>query len=305
MDDNTTEFLKDWAWWIAGGAAVLVLLVLLIFVYRSGDEPDRAPEIRVPQVDIEPEPEETGPKHPLPPPDAGFVTPAEEAPPPLPPLEESDPSITSALGELIGADAVRRHVVKESIIPSIVVTLDNLPRDEVALRLRAINPVRGPFTPSLQEGEFEPGEEHYEIQQEDFERYEPLVKLVESLDTDELVAIYRRHYPLFQNAYVDLGYPQEYFNDRLVEVIDHLLETPEVEAPIELTRPHVLYEFADPELEELSAGQKALVRMGPENATVVKEKLREIRAAVSETTPPDAPFRTTPRLPGESRDPVE
>jgi hypothetical protein len=38
-----------------------------------------------------------------------------------------------------------------------------------------------------------------------------------------------------------------------------------------------MYEFDDPELEDLSAGQKLLVRMGPENAAVLKAKLREIR----------------------------
>jgi len=39
----------------------------------------------------------------------------------------------------------------------------------------------------------------------------------------------------------------------------------------------VLYEFADPALENLSAGQKIVVRMGPENGKRVKDKLRAIR----------------------------
>jgi hypothetical protein len=43
----------------------------------------------------------------------------------------------------------------------------------------------------------------------------------------------------------------------------------------------VRYEFADPELSALSSGQKALVRMGPENARRVKAKLRELRAAIA------------------------
>jgi hypothetical protein len=68
-----------------------------------------------------------------------------------------------------------------------------------------------------------------------------------------------------------------YFNDRVFEVIDHLLSTPDVTGPIALTQPKVLYEFADPQLQELSAGQKILVRMGPDNEARVKAKLREIR----------------------------
>jgi hypothetical protein len=64
----------------------------------------------------------------------------------------------------------------------------------------------------------------------------------------------------------------------LVFVIDHL-ETPEVSEPVELVRPKVLFEFADSDLEDLSASQKLLIRIGPENAAVIKGKLREIRSA--------------------------
>jgi hypothetical protein len=63
----------------------------------------------------------------------------------------------------------------------------------------------------------------------------------------------------------------------LIEVIDHLLGTPDLEGPIALAQPNVLFEFADPALESMSAGQKALIRMGTANATAVKAKLRELR----------------------------
>ena len=114
-----------------------------------------------------------------------------------------------------------------------------------------------------------------------FERYEPLVQLVRSSDTQQLVATYVRYYPLFQDAYENLGHPPEYFNDRLIEVIDHLLATPELQGPIALAQPGVLYQFADPKLESKSAGQKLLIRMGSENAAVIKDKLRELRSALS------------------------
>jgi hypothetical protein len=42
-----------------------------------------------------------------------------------------------------------------------------------------------------------------------------------------------------------------------------------------------MYEFADPDLEELSTGQKLMLRIGPENAAAVKVKLREIRRLVA------------------------
>jgi hypothetical protein len=42
----------------------------------------------------------------------------------------------------------------------------------------------------------------------------------------------------------------------------------------------VLYRFADEQLEKSSSGHKLLIRMGPDNAAVLKGKLREIKAAL-------------------------
>ena len=120
------------------------------------------------------------------------------------------------------------------------------------------------------------------LEEANYERYRALVKLATSTDTKQLVAMYKRMYPLFQQAYVDLGYPEGYFNNRLVEVIDHLLETPEVDGPVKLVQPGVFYEFADPSLESRSSGQKLLLRMGRDNAASVKLKLREIRREIAQ-----------------------
>jgi Protein of unknown function (DUF3014) len=93
--------------------------------------------------------------------------------------------------------------------------------------------------------------------------------------------VYIRFYPLFQQSYQNLGYPTGYFNDRLVEVIDAMLATPEPTGPIQLERPNVMYTFADPALEARPAGQKLLIRMGPQNARVIKAKLTELRAVIT------------------------
>jgi len=97
-----------------------------------------------------------------------------------------------------------------------------------------------------------------------------------------MVATYRRFYPLFQEAFAQLGYPDGYFNDRVVAVIDHLLETPEPVEPIRLVQPHVLYQFADPDLEALSSGQKLLIRMGPDHISRIKAVLSDVRARIAQ-----------------------
>ena len=124
------------------------------------------------------------------------------------------------------------------------------------------------------------GEGSVAIAPENAARYAPYVGLVEAIDAKKAVALYVHLYPLFQQAYVDLGYPNGYFNDRLVQVIDNLLATPDVQGPIRLVVPHVLYQYEDPELEGRSSGQKLLLRMGSANAGKVKAKLRELRAAI-------------------------
>ena len=70
------------------------------------------------------------------------------------------------------------------------------------------------------------------------------------------------------------------FDQRLRAVIDELLATPDVSGPLRLIKPEAYYLYADEELESLTAGQKILLRMGPDNAARVKAKLAEIRDAL-------------------------
>jgi hypothetical protein len=47
----------------------------------------------------------------------------------------------------------------------------------------------------------------------------------------------------------------------------------------------VLYTYADPKLEALPAGEKLLLRMGPDNTAVIKAKLKELRAIITAAPP--------------------
>jgi hypothetical protein len=211
-------------------------------------------------------PEAQGPRFPLPAP------PPDEKP--LPNLNESDPTMVEALSALIGPKAVAGFIRPESLIRHAVVTIDNLTRQTFAPQM---SPVRLPGGALRTTGKGD----SLAISKENYARYTPYVRLAESIDTARAVEMYTRFYPLFQQAYVDLGFPGKHFNDRFVEVIDHLLATPDVQQPIQLVVPHVLPEFADPALQERSTGQKLLLRMGPENAARVKAKLMELRAALT------------------------
>jgi hypothetical protein len=229
------------------------------------------------------------PKLPPPPPEAPRVVPAEpqgpqhpiaEAPQaaPLPTVKESDPAMRDAITGLVGPDAFARYVVPEEILHRIVATIDNLPRKAYAQRLNPVKTPQGQFATTGKDDDLA-------ISPANAARYAPYVAAFDAIPTDKAVEAYVHFYPLFQKAYVDLGYPNGYFNDRLVEVLDDLLATPDVQGPVKLVVPHVLYEYADPDLQSRSAGQKVLLRMGTDNAKKVKAKLSEIRARITKEKP--------------------
>lgn len=192
---------------------------------------------------------------------------------PLPPLNNSDAPLRTELSTVIAAQSLDALFNPEEIIRRFVVTVDNLPRAKLPRKYLSTRPVEGHFKVTQK------GDDVY-LSAENFSRYTPYVELLERMDSDKLVAIYVHFYPLFQQAYENLGYPSAYFNDRVIDVIDLLLETPEIKGPILLSQPHVLYTYADPDLEALSAGQKALLRSGQNNVVRVKAKLRELRASL-------------------------
>jgi len=205
--------------------------------------------------------------------------PVETAPAqPLPVLSGSDAAMWEALAELLGKKSLTHFFYPDGMIRRIVATIDNLPRKKAPVRVMPVKPVPHPFA-RMGTGN------NTVISPGNSKRYAPYVTVAQAVDAGKLVAVYTRFYPLFQQAYEELGYPKGYFNDRLVEALDNLLDAPDIKEPIKLVQPKVMYEFADPALEARSAGQKIMIRMGSENAAKVKAKLREIRHGVTRRDP--------------------
>lgn len=197
---------------------------------------------------------------------------------PLPELEKSDAPLLKVLGKLISGKRLALFLTN-AVIHRVVATVDSLPRRYLPAGVIPLRRVPNAFVTKGKDKSLTIGPRNSV-------RYVPYIKLARELDASKLVAVYVRFYPLFQRAYVDLGYPKGYFNDRLVEAIDDLLAAPDVAGPIALVQPGVLYEFADAELERRSAGQKIMIRMGRENSTEIKAKLREIRKLVTSGSGP-------------------
>ena len=196
---------------------------------------------------------------------------------PLPSLDDGDAYFHLSLVNVFGKD-IGELLVEELLIEKIVTSMDGLTSSRIAKRIRPMGPVGGRFEVDALDNDQE-----YTLSERNFLRYDYLVPALAKADLDELFDTYQRFYPLFQEAFVRLGYPKGYLNDRVVEVIDHLLNAPQVEGPIRLVRPHVLYKFANPELEALSSGRKMLLRMGDDHAAQVKQSLRQFRKLITES----------------------
>ena len=194
---------------------------------------------------------------------------------PLPPLADSDAVLGAAIAGLVHAPTLPEIFYPDRLARRWVATIDNLPREQVAVEVRALRP---PGSPLAARGD----ESALTIAPDNSARYAKYMQMLAAVDVGEAVAFYRRYYPLFQKAYEELGYPGQNFNDRVIAVIDHLLATPQVAEPIALVHPSVMYKYADPKIEKLSAGQKALLRIGRDNAAEVKLKLRALRAGIAQ-----------------------
>lgn len=197
-------------------------------------------------------------------------------------------ALDSMVGQWLDRSA-QKLVVLPGLAHHIVATIDNLPRGHAAPRLWPIYPVGGKIQVA-QEGEV------VQIAPSNSNRYDTVVNFVTSLEPGQVAQWYRQAYPALQAAYENLGYPGQYFNDRLVEVIDHLQQTPEPQEPLALRlvqvqgaiapqQPWLRYEYADPDLQALSAGQKILLRIGPVHRERIKNYLQALRAQVTRATP--------------------
>ena len=113
-----------------------------------------------------------------------------------------------------------------------------------------------------------------------YSRYYTVADVFVSLDSKQCVSLFRALKPLCQEAYRDLGYPDQDFEQTILRAIVELLETPVVEGDIILEKAVLNYVMLDPELESLSDAQKHMLRMGPENVGAIQAKMREMAIAL-------------------------
>jgi hypothetical protein len=280
---------------IYGLLAVLVVVLggLLVWQIHTG-EARRTPEVAGgPLIPVTPSSPAPAVPQTLAAPAIKFpvqVTDSAQQTSPLPNRENADSFIAKALTDLLGVSAVKDQLQLNDFVHHCVATTDNLGRSQAPSIMWPVNTTPDRFASMITESKN--GTRKEVILVDNDRRYAPFINMIDGINMSKVANLYFHLYPLFQQQYEELGYPQKYFNDRLVEVLDLLISTPDPVRPLEVhlvdvegnvksTQPWVRYEFTDPALQSLSSGQKILLRIGKENGDILRHKLIEFRKLVT------------------------
>jgi hypothetical protein len=198
---------------------------------------------------------------------------------PLPELDASDAFVRNLVAALSANPAWATWLATDGLVRRFVVVVDNV--------AEGVSPTKQvPFL--APKGKFnivERGQSVF-VDPKSYRRYDLVANVIESLDPKGTVEAYRRLKPLVDHAYSELGYPDRKFDVTLAKAIDRLLETPVPGGEVALRPGLRSYKLADPELEAATPAQKQFMRLGPENMTKIKKKLRELREALALPPPP-------------------
>lgn len=195
---------------------------------------------------------------------------------PLPELDASDEEYTRDL--LTIAAQLKRWLFNNEQIRKTVFSLNDIAQglSLSAKRSREIS-FPEPFSVTQEGGKMY-------ISAQAYHRYDNLAQAINAIDKQGAVALYKKYLPLFQMVFAELSYPDNYqVLDSIKAATGKIIQAPVIKGKIEVIRPSVRYKFADPKLEQLSALDKQMLRMGPDNTRLIQNKLRELIQALIES----------------------
>ena len=245
---------------IAGG------VVLLTGIWPPEEEP--APTVTAPPPEPLPAPVVTEIEEPAPEPPPLPPEPVEE---PLPRLEESDAAVRDAVGDIPLGTAGQQYLIPGNIIERSASLIYLMAQGDVPYKLLPVSRPKAAF-PISDDGT------QVVTDPAGFERYDALTQWLQSLDLASLLSSLEWFIPLFREAWSYYGEDPAAFDMAVVMTLDLVIATPEIDlSEARLIRKEAVWIFEDPAIEGLAPIQKQVLRMGPENAEVVKAKAAEAR----------------------------
>ena len=191
----------------------------------------------------------------------------------LPPLDETDSLVRQLVERLSSHPMVARWLTTDALVVNFVAVTTRIATGVTpAGELKTMGPVPRFATRTS-------GDNTY-IDRSSYRRYDRYAEAIATLDARGIAGLYTTLKPRMRDAYSRLVSRDDAFDPVLERAIIKLLEVPVVEGDIALQPHGTVWAFEDPSLQGLTAAQKQLLRMGPQNVRAVQSKLREIASAL-------------------------
>ena len=257
------------------------ILATLVFILMTGDYgksevPEQTTEITPVEIEMVPAPE------PEPEPVEDEVVVAEEEvlpePPPEPTVTEetADAYARETIGSVNGGKALAQFVAGDYIVERAVAIVDALRRGEVPYKLLPVGRPSKSF-PISDDGL------RVTMDASGFSRYDGFAQWVAGIDVIAIVELLNDYEQIATEALSRMGVGDFDIRSAVLAATTEILATPIAPQSAELMKREANWVYMDPELEALSALQKQVLRMGPENAEIIQAKARELRGAVLES----------------------
>ena len=265
---------QQWGAISAAQAGIIVVLLLVIAggvvlltgIWPPAEEP--APTVTAPPPAPPPAPVVADIEEPAPPPPP---PPPEVVREPLPRLEESDDAVRDAVGDIPLGTTGQQYLIPGNIIERSASLIYLMAQGDVPYNLLPVSRPKAAF-PISDDGT------QVVTDPAGFERYDALTQWLQSLDLETLLSSLEWFIPLFKEAWSYYGEDPAAFDMAVVITLDLVIATPEIDlSEARLTRKEAVWIFEDPAIEGLAPIQKQVLRMGPENAKILKAKAAEAR----------------------------
>jgi len=245
--------------WIAIGLFAIVagIAAWLVFVWKPGSAPSPAARAATAPTTLADTPPLGG--------TAAAI--------PQPPLDASDTLVRTLVQKMSESPAVMAWLPTTGLIRNFTVVVTNIAEGATPARQLKVLKPSAPFrVVERGGGTF--------VDPRSYDRYTRFADAIASIDPAGAATLYATLKPRIEEAHSDLGVPNESFDRTLQRAIVSLLETPVVDDPPRLRPKGIGYAYADDQLENLTAAQRQLLRMGPRNVRVIEARLREIALAL-------------------------
>ena len=231
------------------------------------------PETLEPQVQIQPQIEEPQPEL------LAEIAPEQPAIEPLakktfdfelPSLEESDDAIFNQLKTKLTSQA-QNLLLNEAVIERVVSAVTAISQNQMPYGLSPIKRPAGSYAVIEIDGLF-----YYS--NSNAARYQPYLDLLDAMPAQQWAEFYLHIYPLLQESYQQLGYGDKQFSLVVQKALTNLLASPTPSTTLPLIRPHVLYEYANKDLQQnTTAIDKLMLRIGATVNNQLKSRLKSLK----------------------------